>query len=187
MISVEIGCSSTRILHFSPQNNEQGLKVNLDLLEESKLIAVIRNEAYRHKATYYHNTRVKNKTFKRGDLVLRKLEATCNIESKGKLTPKRDGPFRVTRVIRTNTYHLHDSQGSSLPMHGIQTTLSCIISEFINKERIFLSFVFSLNLYFFLKTTSYRFNRGDTPLWHSELISLLENNINYILRPHLTV
>jgi len=51
MISVEIGCSSTRILHFSPQNNEQGLKVNLDLLEESKLIAVIRNEAYRHKAT----------------------------------------------------------------------------------------------------------------------------------------
>jgi hypothetical protein len=51
MISIEIGCSSTRILHFSPQNNEQGLKVNLDLLEESKLTAVIRNEAYRHKAT----------------------------------------------------------------------------------------------------------------------------------------
>jgi len=51
MIPVEIGCPSTKVLHFSPQNNEQGLKVNLDLLKESKLTAVIRNEAYRHKAT----------------------------------------------------------------------------------------------------------------------------------------
>jgi hypothetical protein len=35
-----------------------------------------------------HNTRVKNKIFKFGDLLLRKLEATRNRESRGKLAPK---------------------------------------------------------------------------------------------------
>ena len=51
MILVEIGCPSAKILDFSPQNNEQGLRVNLDLLKESRLTAAIRNEAYRYKAT----------------------------------------------------------------------------------------------------------------------------------------
>jgi hypothetical protein len=31
-------------------------------------------------------------------------------ESRGKLAPKWDGSFRVTRVIRANTYHLQDLQ-----------------------------------------------------------------------------
>jgi hypothetical protein len=88
MIPAEIGCPNTRVLYFSLQNNEQGLKVNLKLLEKSRLAAAIKNEAYRHKATQYHNARVKYRTFKQGDLVLRKLEATGNRESKGKLALK---------------------------------------------------------------------------------------------------
>jgi len=88
MIPAKIGCPNARILYFSPQNNEQGLRVNLDLLEKSRLTAAIKNEAYRHKATQYHNARVKYRTFKQGDLVLRKLEATGKRESKGKLALK---------------------------------------------------------------------------------------------------
>ena len=34
-----------RVLYFSPQNNKQGLRVNLDLLEESRLAIAIKNEA----------------------------------------------------------------------------------------------------------------------------------------------
>jgi len=64
MIPAEIGCLSARVLHFSPQNNKQGLRVNLDLLKESRLTAAIRNKPYRHKASQYNNIRVKNKTFK---------------------------------------------------------------------------------------------------------------------------
>jgi hypothetical protein len=41
MIPIEIGCPNARVLHFSSQNNERGLRVNLDLLEESILITVI--------------------------------------------------------------------------------------------------------------------------------------------------
>jgi hypothetical protein len=108
MIPAEIGCPNARVLYFFPQNNDQGLRVNLDLLEESILTTAVKNEAYRRKATQYHNARVKNKTFKQGDLVLRKLEATSNRESSGKLAPTWDGPFRVTRVVKANTCHLQD-------------------------------------------------------------------------------
>jgi hypothetical protein len=59
IIPTEIGCLSARVLHFSPQNNKQGLIFNLELLEEPILIAAIRNEACKHKATQYYNTRVK--------------------------------------------------------------------------------------------------------------------------------
>jgi hypothetical protein len=45
------------------------------------LTIAIKNEAYKLRATQYHNAKVKNKRFKFGDLVLRKLEATDNIES----------------------------------------------------------------------------------------------------------
>jgi hypothetical protein len=47
-------------------------------------------------------------TFKQGDLVLRKLEATGNRESRGKLAPIWDGSFRVARVVKANTCHLQD-------------------------------------------------------------------------------
>jgi hypothetical protein len=47
--------------------------------------------------------------------VLIKLKATRNRESKGKLAPKWDGPSKITRVVKTNTYHLQDIEGKSLP------------------------------------------------------------------------
>lgn len=38
--------------------------------------------------------------------MLRKLEVTSNRDNKGKMTPKWGGLFKVTRVVKTNTYHL---------------------------------------------------------------------------------
>jgi hypothetical protein len=43
---------------------------NLDFLEESCLTVAVKNEVYRFRATQYHNTKVKNKRFKFGDLLL---------------------------------------------------------------------------------------------------------------------
>jgi hypothetical protein len=57
--------------------------VNLYLLKKSSLIAAIRNKTYQHRTTQYHNARVNNKRFKFRDLVLKKLKATSNRESKG--------------------------------------------------------------------------------------------------------
>ena len=88
IIPAEIECPSHRVVYYTSEGNEQGLMINLDFLEESHLIVVVRNEACRLKATQYHNVKVKNRRFKFGDLVLRKLEATGKRESRGKLALK---------------------------------------------------------------------------------------------------
>jgi hypothetical protein len=106
MIPVEIRCPSHQVVHYTTTSNEQGLRINLNFLEESRITTAIRNEVYRLKTIRYHNLKVNNKMFKYGDLVLRKLEATNNKEGKGKLALKWDGPFRIIRVIKANTYHL---------------------------------------------------------------------------------
>jgi hypothetical protein len=85
MIPTEIGCSSYRVVHCTSEDDHPSLKNNLDLLEETCLIAVIRNEAYQCRTTCYHYVRVNNIIFKLKDLVLRKLKATHNRESRGKL------------------------------------------------------------------------------------------------------
>ena len=60
------------IVHYTSKGNQQGLKTNLDLLEETRLTTPIRNEAYRHRTTQYHNARFKNRKFKLGNLLSKK-------------------------------------------------------------------------------------------------------------------
>lgn len=115
MIPVAIGCPNHRVVYYTTEGNEQGLRINLDFLEESRITATIRNEVYRLRAIQYHNLKIKNREFKCGDLVLRKLKATNNKGGKGKLALKQDGPFKVIRVIKANTYHLQDIEGKNLP------------------------------------------------------------------------
>lgn len=49
------------------------------------------------------------------DLVLRILEATRKAEGHGKLAPNWKGYYRVTKVIKTNAYHLEDLFSKCLP------------------------------------------------------------------------
>jgi hypothetical protein len=114
MIPIKNRCLSPRATHYCPENNEQWLRANLDLLEESWLTTTIKNKVYQHQITRYHNAKVKNKSFKFEDLALWKLEATGNRESKGKLAQKWDGFFIVFKVVKSNIYHLQDMEGKNL-------------------------------------------------------------------------
>lgn len=80
MIPAKIGCPSLRVVHFTTKRNEQGLMNNLDLLEETRLTATVKNEVHRLKAIQYYNVKVKNRKFKFRDLILKKLKATGNQE-----------------------------------------------------------------------------------------------------------
>ena len=84
MILADIGCPKYMVVYYTSKGNEQGLRANLDLLKKSWLTTTIKNEVYQHRTTQYYNARVKNRRFKFGDLVLRKLEATDNRKSRGK-------------------------------------------------------------------------------------------------------
>ena len=48
------------------------LRLNLDLLDEGRERAKVRQAAYKHQVAKYYNKKVKHRSFLSGDLVLRK-------------------------------------------------------------------------------------------------------------------
>ncbi|KAJ4839697.1 hypothetical protein Tsubulata_037409 [Turnera subulata] len=67
----------SRIISHQPKNNEAALRTELDLIEETREAATLRASLQKLKAAKYHNARVKERTFKVGDDVMRKVEATA--------------------------------------------------------------------------------------------------------------
>ncbi|GKF85720.1 hypothetical protein Tco_0253547, partial [Tanacetum coccineum] len=58
------------------QNNE-ALEINLDLLEERREQATIREAKSKAKMERYYNSKVRSISFKPGDLVYRNNDASC--------------------------------------------------------------------------------------------------------------
>ena len=67
---VEIGMPNFKTLNFSEENNEVELRLNLDLLDEKREKANLRQAAYKCRVARYYNQRVKHRSFPPGDLVL---------------------------------------------------------------------------------------------------------------------
>ncbi|XP_071717825.1 uncharacterized protein [Rutidosis leptorrhynchoides] len=80
------------------ENSEENLRVNLDLLEERREAAVIREASYKRMIEGYYNKRVKPSTFKVGEYVLR-LNSASKVEYEGKLGPNWEGPYVITQVL----------------------------------------------------------------------------------------
>ncbi|GKB92794.1 reverse transcriptase domain-containing protein [Tanacetum coccineum] len=62
----------------------------------------------------YYNARVRNTSFRPGDLVYRNNEAS-RTEDGGKLGPKWEGPYKVTKALGKGAYKLRDRNGNTLP------------------------------------------------------------------------
>nr|GEW48244.1 reverse transcriptase domain-containing protein [Tanacetum cinerariifolium] len=75
--------------------NDEALKLNLDLLEEKREQAAIRKARSKAKNEKYYNFKVRNTSFKLGDLVYWNNDAS-HAEEGGKLGPKWKGPYEVT-------------------------------------------------------------------------------------------
>ena len=70
---VEVGLKLPRIEFASAEHNEEVLRLNLDLLQEKSEQVLKRIEDYHRNTTRYYDQRVKPRSYKPGDLVLKKL------------------------------------------------------------------------------------------------------------------
>ncbi|XP_052204113.1 uncharacterized protein LOC127809393 [Diospyros lotus] len=86
LISVEIGVMSYRVEHFDPEVNEQGLRCNLDMMDELRDLARIRQAGYNQRIARYYNRRVHARSLMLGDLVLRWFDVSHPRDT-NKLTP----------------------------------------------------------------------------------------------------
>ncbi|GFS38896.1 hypothetical protein Acr_00g0060030 [Actinidia rufa] len=114
VIPVEIGMPSFRVSTFNKETNEAELRLNLDLLEERRESAQLRQTAYKCQVAKYYNQRVRHRSFLPGDLVLRKVTLSTKEPNAGKLGPTWEGPYKVIKVSRPGTYWLEDLDGKAL-------------------------------------------------------------------------
>ncbi|GJZ37421.1 hypothetical protein Tco_1061271 [Tanacetum coccineum] len=76
-----------RTIEIDMVQNDEALKLNLDLLEEKREQEAIRDSRSKAKMEKYYNSKVRNTSFKSGDLVYRSNDAS-HIEDGVKLGPK---------------------------------------------------------------------------------------------------
>ncbi|XP_057760016.1 uncharacterized protein LOC130980341 [Arachis stenosperma] len=112
MIPVEISQNSLRTQH---EAHDDARRTELNLVEEVRAIAAIRQKALQQRIAQRHNKTVKPRSFHQGDLVLRKTETARKPPSHGKLAATWDGPYRIRQVIGKGAYHLEELDGTKLP------------------------------------------------------------------------
>nr|GEW43530.1 reverse transcriptase domain-containing protein [Tanacetum cinerariifolium] len=113
VIPVEIGMPSLRCSMIKNKNDE-GLLLNLDLMEERRELAAIAEEKHKRKIEGYYNFKVQSTTLMPKGLVYHINEASKK-EDTWKLGPKWEGPYEFTEALRDGAYKLWDQEGNQLP------------------------------------------------------------------------
>ncbi|GAV64395.1 hypothetical protein CFOL_v3_07913 [Cephalotus follicularis] len=114
MIPVEVGVQSPRVVHFTEDNNEEGLRCLLDPVEELRDKAAIRVAAYQQRVSRYYNKRVSPRPLRQGDLVLRNSAVADPTGTRGKLAPAWEGPYKIKIVLRPGTFKLETLGGREI-------------------------------------------------------------------------
>ncbi|XP_074323640.1 uncharacterized protein LOC141660545 [Apium graveolens] len=110
------------VINFDEISNIEGLKTNLELLDEVRDRAVKKMEDYKEKTKLYFAKKARIREYETGDLVLRHTE-TSKPTNQGKLQPNWEGPYSVKEVLRPGTYKLSYLSGSEVPNTWHETRL----------------------------------------------------------------
>ncbi|XP_059436597.1 uncharacterized protein LOC132169601 [Corylus avellana] len=87
VIPTEVGSGSFRVETFHPENNDEDLLLHLDLLQEKRDQAQVSMSANQERVARYFNKKVRHRSFKVGDLVLRQVTFATKDPTEGKLAP----------------------------------------------------------------------------------------------------
>ncbi|GKE48495.1 hypothetical protein Tco_1479753 [Tanacetum coccineum] len=113
--SNKIGMPTLRTTEIDMIQNDEALKLNMDLLEEFREQAAIREARSKAKMEKYYNSQVCNTSFKPGDLVYQSNDIS-HVEDGGKLSPKWEGPYEVIEALGKRAYNFKDRNGKLLPL-----------------------------------------------------------------------
>ncbi|KAL0433417.1 UNVERIFIED_CONTAM: hypothetical protein Slati_2676000 [Sesamum latifolium] len=112
VVPVEIGEETLRVQRYELTSNSSKRHADLDLIQELRNNINARTTAYKAIMAKAYNSKVRRRGFQVGDLVLRRADATKNLE---KLDAKWEGPYQVTEVIGSGTYKLQRMDGKEVP------------------------------------------------------------------------
>jgi transposase InsO family protein len=107
----EVHLGSPRVQAFDESVQEQVRLQDVDLVDERRWRAAIRNARYNQALKRYHQRFVHSRELRAGDRVLKRI---LNREGLHKLSPSWEGPFKVTEVCRPGCVRLATEKGIPL-------------------------------------------------------------------------
>nr|GEV30336.1 reverse transcriptase domain-containing protein [Tanacetum cinerariifolium] len=113
VIPTEIGMPTYRTAAVDVVNNDEELRLNLNLLEERRERAAVCEARAKSKMMKYYNASVHGVAFKPGDFVYRSNDVSHAIAG-GKLGPNWEGPYEVTEALGNGAYKLWSMDGTVL-------------------------------------------------------------------------
>ncbi|XP_039687900.1 uncharacterized protein [Medicago truncatula] len=112
MLPVEIDTPTWRRENFSEEANKVGVQCTMDMIDEVRESAHIREFAAKQRAAQRYNSKVIPRSMKEGNLVLKQVVAPTRI---GKLLPSWEGPYRVKEKLQHGAYKLEELNGKTVP------------------------------------------------------------------------
>nr|GEW27602.1 reverse transcriptase domain-containing protein [Tanacetum cinerariifolium] len=106
-MSFEIGTPSSRCVEVDQAQNDEALILNLDIMEEKRERATIREANSKARMEKYYNAKVRSTTFKPGDFVYRSNEASHAKQGR-KLGPKWEGLYEVAQALGKGAYKIRN-------------------------------------------------------------------------------
>nr|GEV82154.1 reverse transcriptase domain-containing protein [Tanacetum cinerariifolium] len=114
VIPTDIGMPTYRTATEDAVNNDEELRLNLDLLEECRERAAIYEAKAKSNMMKYYNARFRDVAFKPGEFVNRINDASHAVAG-GKLGPKWEGPCEVIEALGNGSYKLRSTDETVLP------------------------------------------------------------------------
>ena len=95
VIPAEVHVANHKVMKYQDEENEEQLRLNLDLINEVRMDAEQRTARYKSLMARQYDAMVKPKRFNIGDLVLKRVSLATRNPAHGKLGPNWEGPYRV--------------------------------------------------------------------------------------------
>jgi hypothetical protein len=108
----EVTMGSLRVKKYDEVTQDQLRCEDIDLVDERRWQASIKNARYRQALRRYHQQFVRSRELQMDDLVLRWV---LSREGMNKLSPCWEDPYRVTQVCQPGCIHLATEEGEPVP------------------------------------------------------------------------
>ena len=106
IIPAEVHMANHRVMTYQDKDNEEKLRLNLDLIDEVRTDAEHRTTKYKNLMARQYDAMVKSRRFNIGGLVLKKVSLATKNPACGKLGPNWEGPYRIINCKRQGSYYL---------------------------------------------------------------------------------
>ena len=100
VIPAEVHMANHKVVKYRDEDNEEQLRLNLDLIDEVRTNAEQRTARYKNLMARQYDVMVKPSHFNLGDLILKRVSLATRNPAYGKLGPNWEGPYMVINYKR---------------------------------------------------------------------------------------